>query len=60
MTIEQLKQLHLSTRMIRATTQSEFNRAQSHNPPIFQTVNFDYENVEDGLAVFLGEKKGYF
>lgn len=59
MTIEQLKKLNVSTRMIRATAQSEFNRVNSHNPPIFQTVNFDYENVDDGLAVFLGEKKGY-
>lgn len=60
MTTEELKKLNISTRMIRATAQSPFNRVSSHIPPIFQTVNFDYENVEEGLAVFLGEKKGYY
>lgn len=60
MTPDDLKKLHLGTRMIRATAQSEFNRVRSHIPPIFQTVNFDYETVEDGMAVFLGEKQGYF
>ena len=60
MTSEELKQFDIGTRMIRATARSPFNRVSSHIPPIFQTVNFDYENVEEGLAVFLGEKKGYF
>ncbi len=60
MTTEELKKLALGTRMIRASARSPFNRVSSHIPPIFQTVNFDYEDVEEGLAVFLGEKKGYF
>lgn len=60
MTIEQLKKLDIGTRMIRATAQTEMFRVRSHIPPIYQTVNFEYEDVQDGLSIFLGEKAGYF
>ncbi|MDZ7316862.1 MAG: aminotransferase class I/II-fold pyridoxal phosphate-dependent enzyme [candidate division KSB1 bacterium] len=60
MTVEELKKLKIGTRMIRASVRSPFNNVSAHIPPIFQTVNFDYRDVEEGLAVFLGEKQGYF
>ncbi|MBN1481870.1 aminotransferase class I/II-fold pyridoxal phosphate-dependent enzyme [candidate division KSB1 bacterium] len=60
MTFEELIKLDIGTRMIRATSQTEIHRVRSHIPPIYQTVNFEYENVQDGLSVFLGEKPGYF
>ncbi|MDZ7371564.1 MAG: PLP-dependent transferase, partial [candidate division KSB1 bacterium] len=60
MTVEELKKLKIGTRMIRASARSPFNNVSAHIPPIFQTVNFDYRDVEEGLAVFLGEKQGYF
>ena len=59
MTAEELKKLALGTRMIRATAQTGKQRVNSHIPPIYQTVNFDYENVKDGMDVFLGAKTGY-
>ncbi|RPH98588.1 MAG: aminotransferase class I/II-fold pyridoxal phosphate-dependent enzyme [Calditrichaeota bacterium] len=60
MTKDELIKLSIGTRMIRAAARSPFNHVSSHIPPIFQTVNFDYEDVEEGMAVFLGEKSGYF
>lgn len=57
---KELKKLNISTRMIRGSLEYDFTRIRSHVPPIFQTVNFNYADVEDGLAVFKGEKSGYF
>ncbi|MBN1543003.1 aminotransferase class I/II-fold pyridoxal phosphate-dependent enzyme [candidate division KSB1 bacterium] len=59
MKLEKLKKLHLATRMVRAATDADFSRVKSHVPPIFQTVNFDYKDAEEGLAIFRGEKEGY-
>ncbi len=44
--------------MIRAA--SELDRpVQSHVPPIYQTVNFEYPDAEEGLDIFQGKKSGY-
>ena len=52
------KKFKIGTRIIRATSHVDFN-VKSHVPPIFQTVNYEYENAEDGFAVFNGAKQGY-
>ncbi len=57
---DDLKKWHVDTRLIRTANKVDFSQVRSHIPPIFQTVNFDYENVADGLSVFTGEKSGYF
>ncbi len=59
MTPEELLKLDIGTRMIRAAAQTGQHRVRSHIPPLFQTVNFDYETVDDGMAIFAGEKIGY-
>ena len=44
--------------MIRAA--SEMDRpVRSHVPPIYQTVNFEYPDADEGLEIFRGEKSGY-
>lgn len=54
-----LKKLKISTRTIRASAEASFQSVRSHIPPIFQTVNFDYKDAEEGLSIFKGEKSGY-
>ena len=54
-----LKKLKQSTRTIRAAAEASFESVRSHVPPIFQTVNFDYHDAEEGLSIFKGETSGY-
>ena len=60
MTIKELKKYGVGTKVLHAASQFDFRAVRSHIPPIFQTVNFDYDNVEQGMSIFLGEKEGYF
>ena len=60
MTVEELKKYGLSTRLLHGASRFDFRTVRSHIPPIFQTVNFDYDTVEQGMSIFLGEKDGYF
>jgi len=60
MTIKELKKYGVGTQVLHAASQFDFRTVRSHIPPIFQTVNFDYDNVEEGMSIFLGEKDGYF
>ncbi len=55
---KELKKLKHGTRMIHAAAQPE-QPVRSHVPPIYQTVNFEYETAQDGLDVFEGKKEGY-
>lgn len=57
--IDKLLKLQLETRLVRATTDADFRQVKSHIPPLFQTVNFDYSDAEEGLAIFRAEKAGY-
>jgi len=60
MTIKELKKLGLTTRLIHTPLQFDNRSVRSHIPPLFQTVNFDYDTVQEGMSIFLGEKEGYF
>jgi len=53
-----LKTLRPGTRMIRAAAYTDIV-VQSHIPPIYQTVNFEYADAEQGLDIFQGKKSGY-
>jgi len=53
-----LKSLQSGTRMIRAASNID-RPVKSHVPPIYQTVNFEYTNAEEGLDIFQGKKSGY-
>ncbi|MBN2413806.1 aminotransferase class I/II-fold pyridoxal phosphate-dependent enzyme [candidate division KSB1 bacterium] len=53
-----LKSLKHGTRMIRAASVID-RPVRSHVPPIYQTVNFEYPDVEEGLDIFQGKKSGY-
>lgn len=49
----------VGTRAIKGTVNVDFTQVRSHIPPIFQTVNFDYADAREGLAIFAGDKEGY-
>jgi len=49
----------IGTRAIRGTVNIDYRQVRSHIPPLFQTVNFDYENSSEGIEIFSGEKDGY-
>jgi methionine-gamma-lyase len=53
------KNLKLGTRIIKACNEADFSRVRSHIPPIFQTVNYDYKDSDEGFAIFKGDQKGY-
>ena len=44
--------------MIRAASGMD-SPVQSHVPPIYQTVNFEYPDAQEGLDIFQGKKSGY-
>lgn len=50
----------MGTRLIKAANQADFSKVNSHIPPIFQTVNYDYPDVDEGMAVFAKHQEGYF
>ena len=60
MTAKELEKYGIGTRLIHAAAHYDHSKVRSHIPPIFQTVNFDYESVDEGMSIFLGEKEGYF
>jgi methionine-gamma-lyase len=60
MTAKELQKYGIGTRLIHAAAHYDHGKVRSHIPPIFQTVNFDYESVDEGMSIFLGEKEGYF
>ena len=54
-----IKTFGICTRAIAATSHVDFSHVRSHAPPIFQTVNYEYANADEGLSVFKKEKPGY-
>ena len=54
-----LKSLKIGTRAILAAAHKDFSNVKSHIPPLYQTVNFEYSDIDEGLAVFRNEKSGY-
>ncbi len=56
---EDLKKLRIGTRAVVAAGRFDFRNVRSHIAPLFQTVNFDYEDAEEGLAIFKKERPGY-
>ena len=60
MKTQDLKKLDVGTRLIKAANQADFRQVNSHIPPIFQTVNYDYPDVDEGMAVFSKSREGYF
>ncbi|MDZ7724745.1 MAG: aminotransferase class I/II-fold pyridoxal phosphate-dependent enzyme [candidate division KSB1 bacterium] len=57
---DDLKKLDVGTRLIKAANQADFRQVNSHIPPIFQTVNYDYPDVDEGMQVFAKNREGYF
>jgi methionine-gamma-lyase len=37
----------------------DFSRVRSHVPPLYQTVNYEYADADEGISVFKKEKPGY-
>jgi len=54
-----IKTFSVGTRAIAATSHVDFSHVRSHIPPIFQTVNYEYADADEGLSVFKKEKPGY-
>lgn len=54
-----LNKLKIGTRAIVASGEFDYSKVRSHIPPLFQTVNFEYEDVEEGLAIFSRKQPGY-
>jgi methionine-gamma-lyase len=54
-----LKNVKLGTRAVLAAHSLDFSRVRPHVVPIYQTTNFEYDDVDEGLAVFRHEKPGY-
>jgi len=48
-----------STRAVHAGQDIDLTGVRSHVVPIYQTVNFNYTDAEEGLAIFTGRKPGY-
>ena len=54
------KKWGLITRVLKAAeTGIEMGSVKPHIAPIYQTVNFEYPDAEQGLAIFEGKKEGY-
>ncbi len=49
----------IHTRMVHTGTARDLSGLQTLNPPIFQSTNFLYEDVESGTEILLGKKEGY-
>jgi methionine-gamma-lyase len=54
-----LKTVKLGTRALLAAHDLDFSQVRPHVAPIYQTTNFEYSDVEEGLAVFRHDKPGY-
>ncbi len=49
----------LNTRIVHKGSGQDLSQLRTLNPPIFQTTNFLYEDVESGTEILLGQKPGY-
>ena len=56
---EFLKKASLATQIVRKASHIETGDVKPHVVPIFQTTNFEYQDVDEALAIFRGERPGY-
>ncbi len=49
----------LQSRFVHSGSGMDFSRVRTPNPPIYQTSNYLYEDVEDGTDVLVSKKEGY-
>ncbi len=49
----------IQSRLIHRGSGIDFSRVRTPNPPIFQTSNYLYEDVEGGTDILVGKKEGY-
>jgi len=54
-----IRQVGFSTRAVHAGKKADFSAVRPHVTPIYQTVNFDYRDTDEGLAIFAEQAKGY-
>ncbi len=54
-----LKELYLSTRLVHAG-KKKIRDVHPHVTPIYQTVNFEYEDFDQGVRIGAGTEPGYF
>lgn len=54
-----LKELYLSTRLVHAG-KKKIRDVHPHVTPIYQTVNFEYEDFDQGVRVGAGAEPGYY
>lgn len=53
------KKWDLQSRFIHAGSGIDLSGIRTPNPPIFQTSNYLYDNVEDGTDILISKKEGY-
>jgi len=49
----------IQSRLIHLGSGIDFSKVRTPNPPIFQTSNYLYEDVEGGTDILVGKKNGY-
>jgi methionine-gamma-lyase len=50
---------HVQSRFVHSGSGINLNNIRTPNPPIFQTSNYLYNNVENGTDILTGKKPGY-
>lgn len=51
--------MNLDTILVHSGSEIDLSRVRTDKPPIFQTSNYLYENVENGTDILVGKKTGY-
>lgn len=49
----------LQSRLVHSGTGFDFSKVHTPTPPIFQSSNYSYEDVESGTEILVGKKPGY-
>jgi methionine-gamma-lyase len=49
----------IQSRLVHSGSGIDFSNVRTPNPPIFQSSNYLYEDVEDGTDILVGKKPGY-
>ncbi len=54
-----LSKWDLNSRFVHSGSDIDYSKVRTPNPPIFQTSNFLYEDVESGTDILVGKKPGF-
>ncbi len=49
----------IQSRLVHTGSGMDISKVRTASPPIFQSSNFLYENVEDGTGILVGDQPGY-